>query len=556
MPPGQLLKASRTKMQAWVTNNGLSNSQPSPSAYDGSGIPQKHQHAYDLGRQQYEAQPTPPLTQQESPPRSRAPIVNANSTRAAAVQAARLPVPSLPVPSGASHGRNTSLNLPRGRAISSEPLSSSATKGQKKFWEGSTVDGSLFSETASNVDASTAATSHRRVALQAPLNYQQRDPPRHRPVPVQQEVNRVEQHPPFVIGRNGLIDVIANPLTRSASTPDARSQRGSFKEATPEPNRDQYYDQYTEDNTSEASPEKTPSAKRLHHPKAFAMRTARPDSISERTTYPHGDTGMSSSPQKHHAYDVPDGPYVEVPPEQPKAPEHLRLKVPTQEAHRSTVFADTDTPMVSHPDESDSETIDQPPTPKPIPKAKPQVSRQPQVNRILFGRDSEGQIGLHQSAMPRAPVEKRQPVAKKRHYETDYDDSALAAMNYAKLKQEAFDHDPAQAEARSVVGPPQGTLPQKLDHFFNKDESSQMEFFSKMPVREWEDSGDWLLERFGEVMNRLKAARKDKRAMMENFEDEIATREEQVRGKIDYVDTKLVALKSEGEGMMKGVEYE
>ncbi|KAI1102285.1 extracellular mutant protein 11-domain-containing protein [Jackrogersella minutella] len=528
-------------MAAWVTSGGLNGNQPTSAApgtgsgYDGqSHLPQRHG---------YLPQTAPPVTQpiqttqtsQNSPPRSRAPIINANSNRAAAVAAIRLPVPT----GRAAHGRDSSLNgMSRARGIASEPIQSS--RRPAPFWEGSTVDGSLFSDSGSNVDANAAVPSMYRYRMPP---HQQRDAPHSRPI-VKEEANIPDQHAPFIIGPNGMIDVVGGPLTRSASTPDARNHRGGPKRRVPssEPDQD------SEDSPYQ-SPEKTPSAKQLHHPKTLALRTSRRGSFSERTAY-QGDNVTASPPRQ--AYQGASSDLDEVRSEHsiPEHPIHLRVKT-QHDPQRSTIFADTDTPMVSHHDESDVESVEPPPPPKPVTKPKPQLRRQ-----LFTSTSTKGRLGLSESAMPRPSMDKRPSNSKKRQHEPDYDDGALAAMDYAELKDEAFDFDPAQAEAQSAIGPPRGTLPEKLDMFLDKDQSSQTEFFSKMSVNDWESSGDWFLERFGDVIQRFREARKMKRTVIEGFENEVADRGEAVRNKIQGIDLTLADLRSEGEGMMMGKEFD
>ncbi|KAI2637172.1 extracellular mutant protein 11-domain-containing protein [Hypomontagnella submonticulosa] len=546
MPPAsQFLKHSKTKMQAWVTSNGLAGSQPAPvGSGPGSGHDnQGHLQSHLPQRHVFLPQPAPPSSTQpvettqapqNSPPRSRAPIINANSNRAAAVTAARLPVPA----GRTGHARDASLNMSRAtRAVASEPIQSSQRPAP--FWEGSTVDGSLFSDSASNVDANAAVTSMYRMPFRGPTYRSRGDTPRPRP-PAKEEASVVEQHAPFIIGPNGVIDVVGGPLTRSASTPDARTHRGGLKGvSSPEPDPDQE----SEDSPYQTSPEKTPSAKRLHHPKALALRTNRRGSFSERTSYPQGNS--MPSPQRP-TYQGLENDVDEARSE--RSGQHLRVETQRFDP-RSTIFADTETPAVSHPDESDRESIEPQPAPKPVPKSKPQINRQ------LFPNGTKIVPRLHESPMPR-PVEKRISNPKKRQIELDYDDGALAAMDYADLKNEAFDFDPAQAEAQSVIGPPRGTLPEKLYHFLDKDHASQLEFFSKMPVKDWDESGDWFLERFGEVVQRLRDTRRTKRALIEGFENEIAERDAAVRNKIQGIDHTLAELKSEGEGMMLGKEFD
>lgn len=547
MPPTQFLKQSKTKMQAWVTSNGLNGSQPAPTAsasgpgHDTQGqshLPQRHV---------YLGQPAPPAqtnqtiqeTTQNSPPRSRAPIVNANSNRAAAAAAARLPVPT----GRTSHARDTSLNMSRARGVASEPIQSSVRR-PAPFWEGSTVDGSLFSDSGSNPDANAAAASAYRFRVPTYQHQQRGATPLPRPI-AKEEANLPDQHAPFVIGPNGLIDLVPGPLTRSASTPDTRNKHGNLREigTSPEPEADPE----SEDSPYQ-SPEKTPSAKRLHHPKALALRTNRRGSFSERAAYPQPQVENIVSSPVRQPYQGLSNDLDEI-----RSENTLRLRVkPQHDPQRSTIFADTDTPMASHHGESETESITEPPPlPKPVTKPKLHLSRQ-----LFASGSSKARVGLSESAMPRLSADKRPSNSRKRQHEPDYDDGALAAMDYSELKKEAFDFDPAQAEAQSAIGPPRGTLPEKLDIFFDKDQTSQAEFFSKMTINDWEASGDWFLERFGEVMHRLREARQTKRAVIENFENEIAERGEAVRNKIQGIDSTLAELKSEGEGMMFGKEFD
>ncbi|KAI0484740.1 extracellular mutant protein 11-domain-containing protein [Xylariaceae sp. FL0804] len=536
MPP-TFITHSKNKMQAWVTNNGP-NSPPAPSASAAQSAPQR--------RHVQIQQPTSSATLPNSPLRSRDPIVHANAGRSNTVMAARIPVPAA---GRLGHARDLSLDAARSRPVNSEPLPSS-TKRPMPFWDGSTMDGS-FSDAASNVGSNNGFPSHHRRALQVPTSYQYqpRETQRHRPIPEASSSPR--QQPQFTMGPDGMMNVMNNQLTRSASTPETSSHHNGLKGngTTPGPE----YDQYSEDSRFQESPEKTPSARRLQHPKTLALRSSEArDSFSERSAHARGDPGISS-PFPLEVYEAPREEPLDQ--ELPASNGQLRVQVPAEtQPRRSTIFADTDTPMVSHPDESDSESVVE--IEQPIPKPAPRP-RTP-VNRKLFAKNSKGKGkgGLDESAMPRPTVTKSPPNAKKRQYEPDYDDGALAAMEYQELKQEAFDFDPAQAEARAVIEPHRGTLPDKLNHYFDKDEASQLEFFTKMSVRDWEDSGDWFLERFGAVVDSFKTARKSKRAVMEGFENEIAEREEAVRNKIQGIDHTLGDLKVEGEGMMQGKEFD
>ncbi len=88
------------------------------------------------------------------------------------------------------------------------------------------------------------------------------------------------------------------------------------------------------------------------------------------------------------------------------------------------------------------------------------------------------------------------------------------------------------------------------------DHLAQHSFFAKITVREWEDAGDWFMDQFTDVMQKMKTARKEKRSLMTQYEDEISAREEAVRGKIEGIEHTLDDLKQEGQTMMQGKDVE
>ncbi|GAP82599.2 hypothetical protein SAMD00023353_0101360 [Rosellinia necatrix] len=556
-------------MQAWVINNPeLGHSQPGVAtsapvaAYDSSAPGQTQSQP----QQQPQPQPRPqapapqtrhvnitqakPMTaQQTSRGRSRSPIVNANAQRTAAAAAARIPMPPR-----STHvhtdTRDGPVNIQRSRTTASEPFQQA--KGSAPFWDESTAGDSAFSDTASNIGANVPFT-HRQPAVESrPVpSYQQHENLRHRSAPRQS--SRVDHPPPFVIGSNGLINITGNGnpngngLTRSASTPDARSRRGGFEVIS-----DSGHESYTEENPYDTSPEKTPSGKRLQHAKPLAVRSTRSNPYPGRVSYPSAIAAAMPQPSisqvyPNHGHDAP----AEVPQSQPEPP--TRQQAPEHQPHRPIIFADTEVTMVSRKDDLENMSVGREPTPMPV--TKPTVKAKPQVNRQLFARLSKGKADLRESGViPRSLPEKRPSATKKRSFELDYDDGALAAMDYTTLKSEDFDFDPAQAEARSVFDLPRGTLPEKLEHFFTEDEANQANFFTKMPVKDWEESGDWFLGRFGEIMARFKEVRQEKRNIVNVFENEIAEREEAVRTKIHGIGQTLTDLKTEGEDMMLGKE--
>lgn len=95
-----------------------------------------------------------------------------------------------------------------------------------------------------------------------------------------------------------------------------------------------------------------------------------------------------------------------------------------------------------------------------------------------------------------------------------------------------------------------------MEHYKSQTGLDQHEFFTRLSVDEWDEAGDWFLDKFGSVVQKLKQARRAKRDLIRQFEDEVAGREEAVRGKIEGIGKTLVELRQEGTSMMQGREVD
>ncbi len=166
---------------------------------------------------------------------------------------------------------------------------------------------------------------------------------------------------------------------------------------------------------------------------------------------------------------------------------------------------------------------------------------------------------LQESSLPRAAgglgtgggSRREKKSSRKRRHSPDYDDSMLHAMSYSELHDEPFDHDPARIAVQAPAAPAKLSLEDRLVHFKGKDGKSQHHFFTEMPVQEWDECGDWFLEQFAELSNKIRAKRQAKRRKVAEFEAEIAEREKTVRLKAESIERTLGDLKHEGEGMMR-----
>lgn len=129
----------------------------------------------------------------------------------------------------------------------------------------------------------------------------------------------------------------------------------------------------------------------------------------------------------------------------------------------------------------------------------------------------------------------------------DYDDMALSNMSYTDLQAEPFDLDPAQAAMQNSYGGDADPLSKKLDQLRHQSEREQRAVFSNLSMEDWEQSGDWFVDRFSELMSKLRDARRNKRQMIRDFEAEASKHEEAVRRRSEAIDQKLIKMRQDGQ---------
>lgn len=155
---------------------------------------------------------------------------------------------------------------------------------------------------------------------------------------------------------------------------------------------------------------------------------------------------------------------------------------------------------------------------------------------------------LMESSMPPATASREEPKDKKRRRGSlDYDDRVLSSMAYAELQKQPFDHDPIRATTQNGYDARADDRVEKLERFRKQGEKEQRQLFVKMSMEEWEAAGDWFVDQFSDIMQKMKEARQNKRRIVHAFEAEIAYREEAVRRKADTIDQKLGKMKQDGQ---------
>jgi hypothetical protein len=134
----------------------------------------------------------------------------------------------------------------------------------------------------------------------------------------------------------------------------------------------------------------------------------------------------------------------------------------------------------------------------------------------------------------------------------DYDLEELYNKDYASLKGEPFDHSP-HAQPFVIHGlPDTAILTDKLVRLNGAEPQTQASFFTSLNIDEWEEAGDWFLDRFGETIKRLKDVRREKRKAARAFEDEIEVRETAVSKKRVLTRAAMVEMKTSGAAVLQG----
>lgn len=146
---------------------------------------------------------------------------------------------------------------------------------------------------------------------------------------------------------------------------------------------------------------------------------------------------------------------------------------------------------------------------------------------------------------PRLPQQHHSRDRKRRQPSAEYDDNMLSSMTYKDLQDEPFDGGDARPNGlngRELAA----KLPSKLAQYRHLSDREQSQMFASLSMEDWETAGDWFVDQFTDTMQRLKQARRDKRRLIRDFENEAAVREEAVRLRSDTIDRQLAKMRQDG----------
>lgn len=145
-----------------------------------------------------------------------------------------------------------------------------------------------------------------------------------------------------------------------------------------------------------------------------------------------------------------------------------------------------------------------------------------------------------------------QPHSRESSPELDVFPPELYGKDYSDVKAQSFDVDPYARPFDLPQDVPTNTLQDKLLAVMPMGGQGQMHFLATLTAEQWEDAGDWFIERFGSLVARLKDSRKEKRKAARAFEDEIEQRHEAITKKQKLTMSALSEMKESGGKVLQG----
>lgn len=136
--------------------------------------------------------------------------------------------------------------------------------------------------------------------------------------------------------------------------------------------------------------------------------------------------------------------------------------------------------------------------------------------------------------------------------ELDYQVPNLYSLQYSDIKAQVFDTDPNGGVFAAPIMNAGGSVADKLEAVANMDLAAQGQFVASLAVDDWEEAGDWFLGQFGDVLQKLKTLRREKRKAARGFEEEVERRHYAVTKKRKLTEDALGEMKKSGGMVLEG----
>lgn len=162
------------------------------------------------------------------------------------------------------------------------------------------------------------------------------------------------------------------------------------------------------------------------------------------------------------------------------------------------------------------------------------------------------QQGTDKTSKVRSAASQEHGHTRTRGRSIDYSLDQLSGMDFKQLSAEAFQLDPQSKTEILPLNFASSTLVKKLDYLAklktcDARAPQQRAFLASLPMAEYEECGDIMVERFSDFVKMFKNARQQRRKITQDFEMEVAKREGRIRGEIHAFEKDLGRLKRGGE---------
>ena len=146
-----------------------------------------------------------------------------------------------------------------------------------------------------------------------------------------------------------------------------------------------------------------------------------------------------------------------------------------------------------------------------------------------------------------------QSIPKKRPLEPDYPPEILYQKSFSDLQSEPFDYAPTPTPPATTQ--PDKPLPEtedKITLLLRLPEHDRNSYLSILSIDDWEDCGDQLLDRFSQILSRMKDLRHARRKTAAVFEAEVARRHALVEEQSVELSGKLNNMRTGGAEVLRG----
>lgn len=149
------------------------------------------------------------------------------------------------------------------------------------------------------------------------------------------------------------------------------------------------------------------------------------------------------------------------------------------------------------------------------------------------------------------------PIILKPLKDLDYSDAQLRQLTYQDLSHEDFDYVPHSNVSPSARIFTHSELSEKLQGIFEMQSETDLlrqrqNAFSSLSIEQYEQCGDLMMDRMRTIIAKYRAARLRKRNIESTFENEVSTRERDIRDKKEAIDDDLLRLRNAGKDVIRG----